>query len=146
MPPRVLISTSLDFAPKLGELVGHLQRMGFQVNLPPTAQEILAGKVTPEAIRKEKEGGTFHNRSIQSDAIRRYFELIKTTDALLVTNFQKNGVPNYVGGNAFLEMGFAHVLRKRLFLLFDIPQMGYSDEIRAMQPTCLKGSLQNLKL
>jgi hypothetical protein len=146
MTNRILISSSLDFAPKLRELNAHLQHRGFEVTLPPTAQKILKGEVTVETIQQEKQSGTFHERSIRSDAIRRYWELIQGTDVLLVANFQKNGIPNYIGGNAFLEMGFAHVLRKRIFLLFDIPEMSYSDEIRAMEPICLRGSLKNLDL
>ena len=34
-------------------------------------------------------------------------------------------------------MGFAHVLNKKIYLLNNIPEMSYSDEIRAMQPIVL---------
>lgn len=48
---------------------------------------------------------------------------------------------NYVGGNTFLEMGFAHVLGKPIFMQFPIPDMGYRDEMEAMNPRVINGDL-----
>jgi len=61
-----------------------------------------------------------------------------------MTNYDKNGTTNYIGGNSFLEAAFAHVLNKKLYFLFDIPEMGYSDELRAMQPVILNGDLSKI--
>ena len=44
-----------------------------------------------------------------------------------------------------LEMGFAHVLGKKIFLLNGIPDMHYKDEIRAMQPVVLDGDLNGIR-
>jgi len=49
---------------------------------------------------------------------RRYYEIIKECDAILVLNLEKNKIKNYIGGNTFLEMGFAHVLNKKIYLQF----------------------------
>jgi hypothetical protein len=64
---------------------------------------------------------------------------------VLVLNYEKKGVPGYIGGNTFLEMGFAYVLDKPIYLLHPIPQMGYTDEIEAMQPVVLDGDLKGLE-
>jgi len=58
---------------------------------------------------------------------------------------KKKGVKNYVGGNSFLEMGFAFILKKKIFLLNDIPEMPYTSEIVAMKPICLKGNLEKIQ-
>ena len=42
-------------------------------------------------------------------------------------------------------MGFAHVLNKKIFILNDIPEMIYIDEIKAMQPIILNGNLAKIK-
>jgi len=42
-------------------------------------------------------------------------------------------------------MGFAHVLHKKIFLLNDIPDLSYTDEISAMRPICLNGKLEDIK-
>lgn len=76
----------------------------------------------------------------ERDAIREHWKVIQGSDAVLVLNYDKNGIPNYVGGNAFLEMGFAHVLNKPIFLLNPIPKMPhYETELVAMRPTVIDG-------
>ena len=51
-------------------------------------------------------------------------------------NYDKHGIKNYIGGNAFLEMGFAHVLGiKKFIYLNPIRKMPYYEtEIVAMRP------------
>ena len=53
----------------------------------------------------------------------------------------KNNIKNYVWGNSLIEIAFAHVLWKKIFLLNSIPEMNYSDEIEAMNPFILNGNL-----
>ena len=60
-------------------------------------------------------------------------------------NYEKRGIKNYIGGNVFLEIGFAHVLGKKIFLLNEIPDMFYKDEIESMDPIVLKGNLNKIK-
>ena len=55
--------------------------------------------------------------------------MIQKSDAILVLNLTKNGIENYIGGNTFLEMGFAHVLEKKIFVYNKLPDVGYKDEI-----------------
>ena len=74
-----------------------------------------------------------------------FFEKLKKSDALLiVNNYQKKGRSNYISGSSFLEMGFAHALGKKLFLLQGVPEVSYKDEILAMKPTILKGNLNKI--
>ncbi|HOK35473.1 MAG TPA: hypothetical protein PLL80_01600 [Candidatus Pacearchaeota archaeon] len=40
----------------------------------------------------------------------------KNADAILVVNIDKKGIKNYIGGNAFLEIGFTHILDKRILI------------------------------
>jgi hypothetical protein len=57
----------------------------------------------------------------------------------------KNGIKNYIGGNTFLEMGFAHVLNQKIFLLNPIPEIPfYKTEIEAMRPVVLNGDLAKI--
>lgn len=138
---KIAICSSLDFTAELKEIADKLSDMGMEVRIPFTSEMILRGDLTVEGIKAEKESGKFSSRAIRVDAIRRYWKVIKECDAILVTNYDKKGMSNYIGGNTFLEMGFAHVLGKKIFLLGDIPEMSYSDEIRAMQPKVIGGDL-----
>lgn len=72
-----------------------------------------------------------------------FFDKLKKSDALLVLNkSQKGGRENYISGSSFLEMGFAHALGKKMYLLEGIPDVTYKDEIMAMRPIALNGNLE----
>ena len=76
---------------------------------------------------------------LENNVIKRYYEKIKASDAVLVINTIKKGIENYIGGNTFLEMGYAHALDKKLYCLNPIPDMSYTSEMLAMRPTILNG-------
>ncbi|RLJ00306.1 MAG: hypothetical protein DRP03_01005 [Candidatus Aenigmatarchaeota archaeon] len=142
---RITICSSLDFTYKIGDIRKRLIKQGHEVLIPKTAEMILNGKLAFEQIMREKETGEISNRAIRQDAIREHFRKIKKSDAILVLNFDKKGIKNYIGGSVFLEMGFAYILNKKIFLLNEIPDMIYKDEIKAMQPIVLKGDLSEIK-
>jgi nucleoside 2-deoxyribosyltransferase len=142
---KIAICSSLDFLNKIKEIADQLTQRGFEVIIPQTAEMILNGEVTLKEILEEKKTGEISKRAVKQNSIRYYFERIQETDAILVLNFNKKGIKNYIGGNVFLEMGFAHVLSKKIFLLNEIPIMNYTDEIKAMGPTILNGDLNKIK-
>ena len=93
---------------------------------------------------EEKEVIKIEQKNNQ-DAIREYWDLMQGADAMLVANYDKHGVKNYIGGNTFLEMGFAHVLHQKIFLLNPIPDMPYyKTEIVAMKPIVINGDLSKI--
>jgi nucleoside 2-deoxyribosyltransferase len=82
---------------------------------------------------------------IEYDFIREHFKRIDKADAILVLNYEKKGIPNYIGGNTFLEMGHAFGLGKKIFLLYPIPDMDYNVEMRALQPIILDGDISKIE-
>jgi hypothetical protein len=83
---------------------------------------------------------------IRNSLIRKHCSRFEIADAVLVLNYKKNGAKNSLDGNSFLEMGFAHVLGKRIFLLNDIRQNEtYYDEVVAMKPIIVYGDLAKLE-
>ena len=142
---KITICWSVDFAHEIKKIADELETLGFEVIIPTTSEKILRGEVSSDEIRKEKENGTFSERTIQHDARRAYWEIIKNSDAVLIANFDKHNIKNYIGGGAFLEMGFAHIFYKKIFVLNDLPDMMYTDEIKAMQPVVLQGDLTKIK-
>ncbi len=126
-------------AKKMVEIENGLIDLGHKVILP---------KFTKEYSQMDSQED-MHSESVKNklehDLIRDYFEEIKNGDAVLIINEERKNIKNYIGGNSFLEMAFAHVLNKEVFLLNPIPDMGYSDELIAMQPTILNGDLSLIK-
>ncbi|KKW07577.1 MAG: hypothetical protein UY41_C0001G0005 [Candidatus Moranbacteria bacterium GW2011_GWE1_49_15] len=114
---------------------------GAQKELENLGHEIVVPENMERHLEKVFSGSESTQEKIKDDLIRRYFEKIKNSDAILVLNYDKNGTGNYIGGNVFLEIGFAHVSDKKIFLLNGIPEVSYKDEIVAMQPIILDGNL-----
>ncbi|MCK5475832.1 MAG: hypothetical protein KAI71_04605 [Candidatus Pacebacteria bacterium] len=141
---KIAICGSLDFTYEIKEVADALNDLSFNVTIPISSEKILKKEFSLDEIKKEKENGKFSQRAIKFDSIRAFYKIIQNSDAILVTNFKKNNVKDYIGGNSFLEMGFAHILNKKIFVLNDIPEMIYTDEIRAMQPIILRGDLEKL--
>ncbi|MGM5488849.1 MAG: hypothetical protein ACQESG_07925 [Nanobdellota archaeon] len=77
------------------------------------------------------------------DAIREFWDAMQGADAVLVLNYDKHGIKNYIGGNTLMEIGFAHVLHQQIYLLNPIPDMPYcKTEIEAVRPVILYGDLE----
>jgi predicted RNA-binding protein with PUA domain len=132
---KIVICGSMSSACQMIDAKKELLQNNHEVVLP-RGTELYAEKVLAEETAHEST-----KNKIENDLIRDYFEKIKDADAVLLINIDKRGISNYIGGNSFLEMGFAHILNKTIFLLNEIPDMIYTDEILAMQPTILNSDL-----
>lgn len=135
---KIVVCGSMTFAKEMAAAEKKLVEHGHEVVLPRFTREYAEMK-TLDQIHSESAVN-----KIKYGFIRYYWEEIKKGDAILVLNSERHGVPNYIGGNSLLEMGFAHVLSKKIFLLNPIPEMGYKDEIIAMQPIILDGDLSKI--
>ena len=94
---------------------------------------------------EEKEVIKLHQKH-NLDAIREFWRLMQGADAVLVMNFDKHGIQNYIGGNTLMEIGFAHVLNQRIFLYHPIPEMPYcKSEIEAVKPVIINEDLSLIK-
>jgi len=82
----------------------------------------------------------------EEDAIREFWTLMQGGDAVLALNLDKHGIKNYIGGNTLMELGFAHVLGQKIFLLNPIPDIPfYKTEIEAVKPTVIDGDLTKIR-
>lgn len=125
----------MTFAKEMIEAKKTLESLGHIVKVPHSVEKYADGSMSVESKWEKME----------HDLIRGWYEVIKSSDAVLVLNYTKNNVDNYVGGNSLIEMAFAHVLEKKIFLMNPIPKMNYSDEIEAFSPVVLNEDLIGIK-
>ena len=93
---------------------------------------------------EEKEQIKQHQKQ-NMDAIREFWNMMQGADAMLVINLERHGIPNYIGGNTLMEIGFAHVLNQKVYLLNPIPEIPYyKTEIQAVKPVILNGDLSKI--
>jgi hypothetical protein len=140
---KITVCGSVTFAKELVAIYRRLEDLGHRPMMHKemfgiadgTARELIRGISQNHAETKRKHG-----------FIKWWHDCIKSGDALLVCNFDKNGVKNYVGGNSLMEMGFAHVHDKKIFLLNPVPEeLPYADEIKAMVDVVLNGDLRAIQ-
>jgi nucleoside 2-deoxyribosyltransferase len=125
---KIAICSSMVFTEKMLDVQQQLKEMGHEVFVSIFAN-VYIGRT-----EQEKEQITVYHKN-EKDAIREFWNIIKACDGILVLNYTRRGIENYIGGNTFLEMGFAHVLNKRIFLMNPIPDVQlYRSEIEAMKP------------
>lgn len=84
----------------------------------------------------EKEHAEFKARMFKMSA-----EKIKSMDAVVTLNFDKNGKKNYIGGATFIELYEAFMADKKIYLYNDIPEGMLYDEISGFSPVILHGNL-----
>ncbi len=144
---KIVVCGSINASDKLIEISDKLIQLGHQTELPFYTQKIKNGEMDLKKFigDKARNGGDLEFRQTASeDLIKRYFRLISQSDAIIVVNVEKNGIADYIGGNTFLEMGYAYALDKSIFLLNNIPNLGYKDEMIAMKPIVLNGDLNRI--
>ncbi len=129
----------MAFAKQMIELKQRLELAGHRVFVSDFIRDFLG------VSEEEKERKNRRN-VIQKDAIREFWKKIKKSDAILVLNYDRHGISHYIGGNTLMEIGFAHVLEKRIYLLHAIPDIRfYRAEIEGIKPVILDGDLSKIR-
>jgi nucleoside 2-deoxyribosyltransferase len=137
---KIVICGSMSASKKMVQTKSALEKMGHRVVLPKHAEQFASEQWKMKSQEESAES------KLKDDLIRYHYELIENADAVLIVNEDKNGIKDYIGGNVFLEMGFAHILNKKIFLLNSIPEISYKSEIVVIQPIVLNGDLNNIEL
>lgn len=136
---RITICGSMQFHKQMREVQERLKAMGHKAFVPKSIELMdTQGYVHPTEDEERIDA------KIQHDFIREHFRKIEQAESILILNYDKKGIKNYIGGNTFLEMGLAFWLGKKVYLLHPIPEMDYKTEMHAMQPIVLNGDLGKL--
>lgn len=136
---KICVCCSLSFTDKVKEIADELEKLGHEVLLP--------NGILIDAIHQPDFDPVKAKRDNDYDAIRDHFKKIQDSDAILVCNFKKNDVENYIGANTFLEMGFAYNYKKPIFSYNPLPDYKYiNDEIQSFDVIVLNGDLSKIVL
>lgn len=128
----ITICMSMSLRHRLPDVCRVLEESGHRVLTPVDTREFNYESANDQERAELKR---------DKDLIRTHYEKIKVSDAILVLNEDLPGKPRYIGGNSFLEMGFAHVLDIPIYLMQDVPESPYRSEMLAMDPMVIDGDL-----
>lgn len=122
---KICICGSINFLDEMIDIKNQLEKLNFEVFIPDSKE-----KLDPNL--------EISDLKIKYDVIKNHYKKILESDAILVFNPEKKSLNGYIGGNSFLEMGFAYVNNKDIFITNPIPELSYTDEIRAFEPKLIK--------
>ncbi len=130
---KIVICGSLKFFEQMQAIADQLTKVGHTPVLPVNLEGVNYWDADASQRVAAKQA---------MDLIRKHMREIVQADAILVVNITKGEILNYIGGNTFLEMGFAHYHQKRMFLLNPLPDQPYiQNEVDCMGVTVLYGDL-----
>lgn len=143
---KIYILGSNSFMEKMVDTTDKLIESGIDAFIHEDYVKMVKGGMKKHLFSNEEiQNGESVRVKIENNYLKQHYDHILISDAILVVNGEKNGVPNYIGGNVLIEMGQAYVNDKKIFLLNGLPEgLSYIDEIKAMQPICLNGDLPSI--
>lgn len=136
-----MISGSMAFAKEMFAVKKELEKEGHVVYLPHTIELNIDDDKLVENLDQN-----FLN-CIENDTMRRCFQQVADSDAVVVLNYPKNNINGYIGTSTLMEMGIAYFMHKNIFVLFPYPsdkEVRWAHEVRIMQPTILHGDLSKI--
>jgi len=143
---KIVICSSIHFVEKIRKVEMGLKERGHEVVIPHSINQFDVKNIEDdEKLRKIIQ----EKPNIKQELTIRHFDEIKGSDAILVVNDEKRGIPNYIGGATLSEMLFALYHDKKIFMLNPIPTHErisfYKDEIEGCQPIIINGNLDMVK-
>jgi hypothetical protein len=142
--PVITICTSASFYRQVIDVQTKLEQMGYEIIVPFTATQMKTSGDFDVSHYKTwfDVAGDYDKKAA---LMHRHFAEIEKGDMVLILNYEKHGVANYIGGNVLMEMALAFYLNKPIFVLNDTPQDSpFLEEILGMQPIFLHGKLEVL--
>ena len=146
---KITICGSTAFIDEMESVSRKLEDLGHEVKFPPVKVIDKDGnELLTSEYYKMKKTTSFDDPEFwktHTSRIRNHFNKVSWSEAVLITNYDKNNISNYIGPNTLMEMGVAFHLNKAIFLLNPVPDTPWKEEVLGMQPIIIKGDLKLIK-
>lgn len=139
---KIFICGSMHFAKEMLEAKKELAELGHEARAPEDAQLFAENSRLTTDNHEEN-----YKYCLETDIMRKCFDEIAKSEAVLLLNYPKNGRDGYIGASGLMETALAYYLKKKIFLLYPPPPVEntkYSHEILIMQPIVLNGDLAKI--
>jgi len=140
----ITICSSASFYKQAVDIQAKLQKEGFTVIIPATAEKMKAsGDFNVDHYKTWfADVKDYHKKAALMEG---HFKEVDKADAILVLNYEKHGVQNYIGGNVLMEMALAFHRGIPIFVFNEIPnESPFLEEIIGMGSIPLAGKLDKM--
>lgn len=135
---KIFLICSKRFYDRIPDIQDALESSGHIITFPNCYDD-------PTAEERHRSLGIAAHSKWKAEMLTHSTDVIEHNDAVLVLNFEKGGIKNYIGGATFLEMYDAFRLGKKIFLYNDIPEGILADEITGFDPVVIKGDIRKVQ-
>lgn len=132
---KIFIICSKKFYNQIRDIQVVLEEKGHIISLPNCYDD-------PMTEERYRSLGREEHSKWKAEKLKHSTDVIDNNDAVLVLNFEKNKIENYIGGATFLEMYDAFRLGKKIFMYNPVPDGILYDEICGFNPVILGGNLE----
>lgn len=141
MKKIITICSSASFYKQLFDIEKELKKLGFAVKVPKTAN-IMRKRNNFDVNVYKTWFGNKKDYKIKTQLMKLHFKKVVESDAILVLNFEKNGIQGYIGGNVLMEMVIAFHYKKPIFIYNDISEdLPIKEEVYGLEPIFIQGNL-----
>ena len=98
----------------------------------------------PATEERYRNLGNEEHSKWKAEMLKHSTDIVGENDAVLVLNFEKHEVKNYIGGATFLEMYDAFRLGKKIFMYNNVPEGILKDEIIGFDPVIINDDLSKI--
>ena len=135
---KIMILSSKHNYDKIPKIKEFLENKGHKLKMPNSYDEPFKEEEIKKLSKKE-------HIKWKGEMMKKDEKNIKPQDAVLVLNFEKNKISNYIGGATFLEIYIAWKLNKKIFLYNPLPKCSFTDELQWINPIILNRDLNKIK-
>ncbi len=142
----ITLCSSVSFYEHLVTVARELISLGYEVKLPDSAETMLnTGHFDADRYKPWYEDSSHFPK--KAALIKKHFEKIVASDAVLIINDKKNAIEGYIGGNVLMEMSLAFYYRKPIYLLHSVALKNpLYEEIMGMLPIIIENDLKKIKI
>lgn len=145
---KITLCGSIAFQDEVLSIKEKLEKLGHEIRLWPTKLKNGEGQlICAKEYYKIRKIATENEKWVwdrKAEAVMEHFDKVAWADAILVANYDKNNIKGYIGGNTLMEIGLAFFLKKKIYLLNEIPELPYKEEILGVKPILLGGDLTKI--
>ena len=142
MKKIITICCSASFYSQALEVEKELKKLGFKVKIPSTAYKMKKNNNFDVSFYKT----WYSNKSDykrKTKLMKAHFLKVLAADVILVLNYEKNGVPGYIGGNGLMEMMLAFLHKKPIFIYNKISdELNIAEEVYGLNPIFIDQDLR----
>lgn len=138
---KIMICGSMSFAKEMLELQGTLNSLGYETAIPCDAVLHFENPELIDDLDKNRE------YLAENNIMKRCFDLVADSDAVIFLNHKKNQVEGYIGTSSLMEMGLAYYLGKKIYLMYPYPNPEdhrWAHEVASFKPIILNGNIELL--